>query len=119
MAAALTLATGTSVGNLPMQRRWFLGGANTVRGQVPDTASSGDAFWLTRAEVNPESFIVNRIFADFGWAGNRSWDDAFKRPFGGAGFGWSLFDGLVRLDVARGIFPRDGWRTEFYLNARY
>jgi hypothetical protein len=119
LAAALTLAAGTSIGDPPLQRRWFLGGANTIRGQVPDTAHSGDAFWLIRAELNPGIGVVNRIFADVGCAGNHSWCDAFTRPHSGAGVGWSLFDGLIRLDVARGVFPRDGWRTEFYLNARY
>jgi len=43
-AAALTLAGGTSAGQLPSQRRWFLGGAQTIRGESPDTAQSGNAF---------------------------------------------------------------------------
>ena len=37
LAAALTLAGGTSVGQLPPQRRWFLGGTQTIRGETPDT----------------------------------------------------------------------------------
>src|SRR5206468_4127963 len=50
-AGALTLSGGSSVGGLPPQRRWYLGGTHTIRGQSPDTAQTGDAYWRVRAEV--------------------------------------------------------------------
>src|SRR5206468_8559242 len=48
LAGALTVSGGSSAGSVPAQRRWYLGGSQTVRGQSPDTAQSGNAFWLTR-----------------------------------------------------------------------
>ena len=72
LAGALTLSGGSSVGGLPAQRRWYLGGSQTVRGQSPDTAQSGNAFWLTRAEIGANDAAVRpALFADFGWTGDR------------------------------------------------
>ncbi|HET9799636.1 MAG TPA: hypothetical protein VFP90_16680, partial [Gemmatimonadaceae bacterium] len=69
-AAALTLAGGTSAGALPLQRNWFLGGSQTVRGQRPGIAV-GDAFWLARAEVAHGVGAVRPVlFGDIGWAGD-------------------------------------------------
>jgi hypothetical protein len=116
---ALTLAGGTSVGTLPPQRRWFVGGPHTVRGQAADTAQSGNAFWLVRAEVAPRGALRTTLFADFGWVGDRSRMRDVGRPMSGVGVGWSLFDGLVRLDFARGLYPRKGFRAELYMGARY
>jgi hypothetical protein len=48
VSGSLTLSAGSSVGALPAQRRWFLGGTQTIRGQSADTAQSGNAFWMTR-----------------------------------------------------------------------
>jgi hypothetical protein len=28
-----------------------------------------------------------------------------------------VLDGLLRLDVARGLYPLKGWRTDLYLQA--
>ncbi len=61
LTGALTVAGGTSVGQLPPQRRWFLGGTPTIRGQSPDTAQSGNAFWMSHAELG-------RDFTDFAWS---------------------------------------------------
>src|SRR6185436_6150983 len=38
LSGALTLSGGSSAGALPAQRRWFLGGTQTIRGQSADTA---------------------------------------------------------------------------------
>jgi outer membrane translocation and assembly module TamA len=56
------------------------------------------------------------LFLDVGWAGER---DAFSRgrPTAGAGIGASLMDGLLRIDLARGIARSDAWRFYFYLDA--
>ena len=35
------------------------------------------------------------------------------------GVGASFMDGLIRFDVARGIFPRAGFRSDLYVEARF
>ena len=118
-AAALTLAAGSSVGVMPAQRFWFLGGTQTVRGQRPGL-EAGNAFWLGRAEVAQGVGIVRPVvFADFGWAGDRSNWSNIGLPMSGAGAGMSMMDGLVRFDVARGINPEHNWRVDTYIEARF
>lgn len=120
LSGALTLAGGTSIGALPSQRRWFLGGTHTIRGQRPDTAQSGNAFWLARAELaRPMPVVRASFFGDIGWAGNRDSLSHVGRPLSGVGVGLSGFDGLVRFDIARGLYPRQDVRVSFYLNARF
>jgi hypothetical protein len=111
-------AAGTSVGTVPAQRLWYLGGAHTVRGHAPG-AAVGDAFWYGRAELAiGHPLIRPSLFADAGWAGARSaWSDQ-ERALTGAGVGASLLDGLVRLDAARGLDRGAGWRLDFYLEIR-
>ena len=120
-AVALTLAGGTSVGVLPIQRHWFLGGTHTVRGLRPGTGV-GDAFWLARAEAGYGFSAVRPvIFGDIGWAGDRTtWSDV-GTPLSGVGAGFSILDGLVRFDVARGLQPagQRGWRVDAYLEGRF
>src|SRR4051794_30673968 len=94
----------TMAGALPVQRRWFLGGAQTIRGQSADPAQSGNAFWMTRAELASEQLGYRvALFNDLGWAGDRSAIASVGRPPSGAGVGFSGFDGLIRLDVAHGF----------------
>jgi hypothetical protein len=118
-AAALTVAAGTSAGVLPLQRNWFLGGSPTVRGLRPAT-STGNAFWLARGEVaHGLGAIRPVVFADIGWAGDRTkWGEVGK-PLSGAGAGFSMLDGLVRFDVARGLQPEKRWRVDAYVEGRF
>ncbi|MEX2178893.1 MAG: hypothetical protein WD801_09300 [Gemmatimonadaceae bacterium] len=120
IAAAVTVAGGASAGVVPMQRRWYLGGAHTVRGQRPDTSQSGNALWLGRVEVGgPVRAVRPVLFGDIGWAGERdAWRDA-GRPMSGAGVGASVLDGLLRLDVSRGVYPGTGVRIDLYVDARF
>jgi hypothetical protein len=120
MAGALTMAGGSSIGAVPPQRRWYLGGAHTIRGQSPDTTQSGNAYWMTRGELGV-GFAVARpvIFGDLGWAGDREALDKVGRPMSGAGVGASFLDGLIRFDVARGIYPRKQWRVDMYVEAKF
>ena len=116
LATSLTGAIGHSIGNVPRQRGWFVGGVRTVRGQIAGT-QDGDAFWLARAEVGPKWGGVRPVgFYDIGWAGRR---ETFGRiqPQRGAGLGVGLLDGLLRVDIARGLYPFKQWRTDFYLSA--
>ncbi|HET9425893.1 MAG TPA: hypothetical protein VFO55_11015 [Gemmatimonadaceae bacterium] len=116
----LTLSGGTSVGALPPQRRWYLGGTHTVRGQSADTAQSGNAYWLTRLELARDNrYRKSSLFADLGWAGDRNDIANVGRPLSGVGYGESIFDGIVRWDIARGLYPRKQWRFDVYLEARF
>jgi hypothetical protein len=118
-AAALTVAGGTSFGEMPLQRDWFLGGSQTVRGQRPKSAV-GNAFWLARAEVAQGLGAVRPVlFADMGWAGDRQNWSAIGVPLSGAGAGFSILDGLLRFDVARGIKPTAQWRLDMYVEGRF
>jgi hypothetical protein len=118
--AALTLSGGVSGGAVPTQRLWYLGGSSTVRGQDVGVAV-GDAYWLTRLELGLGGGTLARpvVFGDLGWAGDRRhWNDAVV-PVSGAGVGASFMDGLVRMDLARGIRPNGGVRASLYLDARF
>jgi hypothetical protein len=116
---SLTATGGTSTGDVPVQRLWYLGGAQTVRGHQIGTMA-GNAFWMGRAELGASTIAVRPvIFYDVGWAGDRSLFDSPGTPMQGAGVGASFLDGLLRFDVARGIRPVSGWRAEFYVEARF
>lgn len=120
LAGALTLAGGSSVGALPPQRQWYLGGSQTVRGQSPDTAQTGNAFWLARAELGRSGTGARpTIFADLGWVGDRSKMRDIVRPLSGVGAGVSFLDGLFRFDVARGLYPRKQFRVDLYLESKF
>src|SRR5262249_47331410 len=120
VAGALTLSGGSSIGAVPAQRRWYLGGTQTIRGEAPDTAHSGNAFWMTRAEVGVGLSSARPVlFSDFGWVGDREHLDVVGRPMSGVGVGSSFMDGLIRFDVARGIYPRKQWRVDMYVDAKF
>lgn len=119
LAASLTASAGYSGGTLPVQRLFYLGGLQTVRGQTALTAA-GNAFWLARAEIGTSDPASRGIlFADLGWAGDRTAWQMPGRPLSGAGVGWSFLDGLVRFDLARGIYPSQQWRFDSYLEAKF
>jgi hypothetical protein len=118
-AAALTIGAGSSLGAMPVQRLWYLGGTSTVRGQ-PAGAMFGNSYWLTRTEVGYGSAGFRRIaFFDLGWAGDRNAWREVGRPASGAGIGWSFLDGLIRADIARGFYPNRDWRGALYLEGRF
>jgi hypothetical protein len=115
-ATALTGSAGSSAGQVPFQRLWYMGGLRTVRGQTANT-QRGNAFWLGRAEIGTRFAAVRPVaFFDIGWAGSR---DAIGKtqPQRGAGIGLGFLDGLFRVDIARGLYPNRRWRTDFYLEA--
>lgn len=118
-SAAITAGAGTSVGQLPSQRGWYLGGTSSIRGQ-PAGIDAGTSYWLTRSEVGYGPAGFRRIlFFDLGWAGPRdNWRDNVH-PSSGVGIGWSFLDGLIRADVARGLYPRKEWRGAMYLDAKF
>ena len=119
LAGALTMSGGTTTGDVPPQRLWYLGGTHTVRGHSIGT-SVGDAYWLGRAELSTDRLAFRPVvFFDAGWAGSRDdWSHPGK-PMLGAGLGWSVFEGLVRFDLAKGIRPNRGVRASLYLDANF
>ncbi|MGV3709219.1 MAG: hypothetical protein ACO1Q7_10280 [Gemmatimonas sp.] len=113
---AVTGSAGWAAGVVPAQRLWYMGGLRSVRGQAPGT-SGGDAYWLIRSEIGRRNGFFRPIaFFDVGAAGSRHrLGDAIVQR--GAGAGFSLIDGLIRLDFSRGIVPGKRWRTDLYLEA--
>jgi hypothetical protein len=115
LAAAVSLSAGSSRGTVPVQSRFYLGGAATLRG-YPGGAAAGDAYWLARGEIG-NTFPAARLigFVDMGWAGSRA---NFGR--GGAltavGIGGSFLDGLFRIDIAHGLKEPGGTRLEVYFD---
>jgi hypothetical protein len=59
------------------------------------------------------------VFGDLGWAGSRKNFAHPGRPLSGAGVGASFMDGLIRIDVAKGIYPEKAIRTNLYVEARF
>lgn len=119
LSGSLTMMGGTSGGALPVQRAWYLGGTSTIRGQ-PVGIAAGNAFWLTRTEIGLGSVAARPvIFTDIGWAGDRhAWNEHVV-PVSGAGVGASFLDGLIRVDLAKGIRPTAGVQASLYLDARF
>jgi hypothetical protein len=119
VAVSLTNAAGTSFGELPAQRQFFLGGLQSIRGQTAGTGV-GESFWMSRSEIGGNFAGVRPVvFADLGWAGPRDGWNAIGRPLSGVGVGASFLDGLVRIDLARGVHPRWQTRLDLYLEARF
>lgn len=119
IAASVTAAAGSSSGELPAQRSFFLGGLHSVRGQLAD-AGAGNAFWLGRLELGTNVAAARPVvFGDVGWAGSRTAWRETGRAMSGVGVGASFLDGMFRFDVARGMYPRWRTRVDFYLEARF
>jgi hypothetical protein len=109
-------AVGTSEGTVPVQRHFFLGGASTLRGYEP-SAVSGTSMARARLELARTVRAANlAVFSDVGWAGDRD-DIRHDRRRWSVGAGASLLDGLVRIDIARGIDAPRGWRLDLHLDA--
>ena len=117
-AASLTVGAGIA-DKAPIQRLFLLGGTETVRGQRPGT-QGGDTYWMSRLELGRGIAAARGvIFGDIGWAGPRDLWSHPGRPMSGAGVGVSFLDGLVRADLARGIYPSKRFRFDLYLEARF
>jgi hypothetical protein len=115
LGGGITVAAGTSRGNVPVQSGFFLGGVNSVRG-YPGGFVSGDSHWLMRAEISRGTVAARLVgFFDAGWAGSRQ-DFGLSDAWTGAGVGLSLLDGLIRFDVAHGFRDPGGTRFELYLD---
>lgn len=111
-------SAGTTWGNVPVQRLWYLGGSGTLRG-YGGSAGVGPDMLRARLELS-RRFLGDGmgvvLFGDAGWAGEESAFDTDDVLYS-AGVGWSLLDGLVRLDLARALRAPTGWRLELYVDA--
>lgn len=114
---------GTSVGELPAQRQWFLGSPKTIRGQRVgvDSIHAGNAFWMARAELARDRGARRlSLFGDLGWAGDRESDwGRSSRLISAVGVGSSFLQGMIRTDLARGLWPRKGWRLDLSVEAPF
>jgi hypothetical protein len=118
LAMALELSAGSSSsGTLPLQSRFYLGGPATLRG-YDGAVTAGASYWRGRIEVG-NSFPAFRLtaFTDVGWAGRRA-DFWSGKPLIGSGIGGSILDGLIRLDLSRGMRAPQGWRFDLYFDGR-
>lgn len=112
---SIEAAGGSSLGDVPVQSQWFLGGPATLRG-YPGALLAGTAFWRARAEIGT-SFPAARIafFGDAGWAGDRASRRLAPQAWS-LGIGGSFGDGLLRVDLARALEGDTGWRLHLYLD---
>lgn len=114
LSGGIEAGAGSSGGAVPVQSLFYLGGAATLRGFGGATAS-GTSYWRGRVDIAtslPAARLVT--FSDVGWAGPR---DVFtlKDPYWSVGVGASFLDGLLRLDLAKGVRRQTGWRVEMYV----
>jgi hypothetical protein len=110
---------GRSWGSVPIQREWYLGSTGTLRG-YPASIRHGRAFTRARAEVArglPAASVA--LFSDAGWVGERPSGFHFDDVLYSVGVGASVLDGLIRLDVSRGLRAPRGTRVDFYLDAAF
>jgi hemolysin activation/secretion protein len=118
--AVLSGGIGASLGAMPIQRFWNLGGWQTVRGYVSGT-QRGDAFWIGRGELLWEGLrrVQPSVFMDQGWAGARSNLFTTTPQLRSAGAGVAFFAGLFRLDAARSLDAGATWRVNSYAVTRF
>jgi len=112
------VGAGALWGDGPLQREFFIGGAATLRG-VDNESIRGASFWRGRAELG-SGFAGARVvvFGDAGWAGPRE-DFSVSDPWVAVGLGGSLLDGLVRVDLARGVRRGTQWKVHLYLDGLF
>jgi len=116
---SLEAAAGEAWGEVPIQRHWFLGSSATLRGYPPSTLV-GEAFVRGRAEVARVFPVVSvALFGDLGWAGEELEGYREAEALYSVGLGASVLDGLVRLDVARGLRDPEETRWDLYLDAAF
>lgn len=111
-SGGLRVQFSASGGDVPAQALQYLGGYKTIRG-YPANAASGESSFIVTGELGtavPLARIV--LFADAGWAGpgGRLFDND---PLTALGVGFSMADGTVRADLAKGLAGGGVWR--FYL----
>jgi hypothetical protein len=109
---------GTTWGEAPNQRSWFVGGPLTLRGYEASVLR-GNSFTRGRLELarTYSQATTISLFGDVAWAGSRDEFDSEDLLYG-AGLGFSLLDGLIRADFSQGLKgPNKRFRFDLYLDA--
>jgi hypothetical protein len=111
------LGAGTTWGQAPLQRSWFMGGPTTLRGYEAGVRS-GSSFGRARLEVARiyTQAVTLSAFGDAAWAGHRE-DFAEDDILYAVGLGGSLLDGLIRMDFSQGLTGPGRFRVDLYLDA--
>ena len=121
MRISLEGGVGTSVGNLPIQRGWYLGGPSTLRG-YPPRVLGGVRFARIRGEVARSFFFGDvSFFSDGAWV---PYDDRFDEEgddhgtLFSVGSGLSVLDRLIHLDASWNLrhFHLSSVRLDTYLD---
>ncbi|MDT8368223.1 MAG: hypothetical protein RQ745_03380 [Longimicrobiales bacterium] len=107
---------GGGGGALPAQRSWLLGGPVTLRGYEANVAR-GEDLGRSRLEfARGTRFGSVTLFGDAGWVGRWQTFESDDVLYG-VGVGASFLDGLVRLDLARGLTgPAGETRLDLYVD---
>jgi hypothetical protein len=128
--AAVEVGGGGSLGELPVQRRFFPGGASGYRpARVGER--EGEGYALGRIELGrgmPGARVVAFVDALATWRRDGSTPSLpwiVPGPVGwagttlGGGVGLSALDGLVRLDLVREFEAGEGWRALLYFDGLF
>ncbi len=112
----LEAAGGTAWGKVSVQREFYLGGGSTLRG-YDGSVMHGTSFARGRIGVSKGIQAWGIVlFGDWGWAGDRA-DLRLDRGLYSVGLGLTTLDGLLRVDLARGLASPTGWRLELFLDS--
>lgn len=116
LALGAEAAAGTVEGSdIPAQALWRLGGAPTLRG-YPGGSLVGERYWRARAELTWGVPAVRlSAFSDAAWTGTNNHFDT-QGTLLSAGAGFSVLDGLLRLDLAHGFTAPGGWRLHLHFS---
>jgi hemolysin activation/secretion protein len=108
----LRVQAGFANHRAPGQALYYLGGYKTIRG-YPANAASGPSTLILSGEIGTEIPLIRLIaFGDVGWAneGRQLFDED---PLTSLGGGLSIGDGILRVDIAKGLSPGGVWRFQF------
>lgn len=111
-AGALRVQVGLASAHAPGQALYYLGGYKTIRGYAPNTASGPSTLILT-GEIGTKIPLARLVaFGDVGWVNEvgRLFDEEALASVGG---GISIGDGILRVDVAKGLSGGGIWRFQF------
>jgi hypothetical protein len=105
----LRVQAGLANRRAPGQARYYLGGYQTIRGYPANAASGASALILTGEIATEVPLVRLTAFGEVGWA------DALDRlldrtPLATVGAGLSFGDGILRIDLARGLTHGGVWR---------
>jgi hypothetical protein len=108
----LRVQAGVSGGDVPGQSLYYLGGYKTIRG-YPAAIASGPSTFILSAEIGTEIPLIRLVaFADVGWA--NEFDQLFDgKSLAAVGGGLSIGDGILRIDLAKGLSDGGVWRFYF------